>query len=1122
MAGLLLLPVVHGQPSTADPHKPNMGISPHSVPPKSLKIKEVPAPLSFNTYHEGGYQFHIYQNPHYRDIPKSERGVLILGTFSSRASVEDASKAINPNSKDGRPYDMVIGMMREIPNPITEIARNNALNNAMTPPVPSTKEIIQSIPERIQSTIHNAPDKIIQEITGLSEPANTSNQPSLSELVRAKINETTSQVKTTAINTAEKAVTMSSTVPAVIMEATRVLGDHLSTQNHVDALKKVVQTNYGGPIEAKTVDTHSNGTTLGMTALQDGNVFKGVETVNLMGPDIGLNAKYVDKEAMVKLENAGVHEVRIHRIDGDFITELGVYSGHIMQLLKEAGVTAVDPLEIQKLALDLAKESLQAYGGLSTAGGNPELQGKLQIGYQQYPQIGVSMLFQNHAVKNYAAMRAGLIHIEDENKDKAVGGVKIAIDDQMLLQMIREGKPAQATVPLRRLSESMTSGKSVQEQEKAIGEFLETLGNQYKVSQPKQMLSNLVAVSVKPLLAQANSFRNHWDQLPDTLKYPGKITRIYGFVLDPDNQNVVLIGQASSKGPYLSLDDITTGLRSVLVDKTVPACSLDPKPDDFGGPQYSRVEGVPKNSGFAKTMLDADYDMKKLTLGLDDLSLPSFKPFTLALRETHGPINGIASRFWFYPVQPQPGSIQLSDTRDTVLFLSHMQVLSEEMRLSGHGLIGTGNTFGPSAETAMSLTQNLDAVVAQRPNIQKLEGLFDIVLMSSLLRSLNVTTPVLKELAGLPYQPENVPDFYEGLSNSDGGIFVHGGVHLQQAGSKRAILLLDEPQMEAIRQQALSASRSGQLSVSLKGLQVAMVDLERTRDQLSLKKIELLHKTVEGKSQETLPELNMLLAEHSHDAELLILRSMVHLQKNNLNLAKNDIVRARDIDSDNPETSIKSAVLLSSIYSIEGHFEQAHQELDRALVLDDKNALLLTLKGGIYKDQDKAQEARLMLTKALQADPSFALAYSIRAELEAQQGWLPRAKEFAQKAYKLNPDLMEVKLALSSTEAYLTHFQESRRLSQEVLAHPGASAMDKVQAYLNLAMIAGLQNDWFAFRDFLEHAAKELPDSILPLTVGSEYALEFGNLSLATELVQRAKLLEPNSPLVESLLQKLP
>jgi len=164
-----------------------------------------------------------------------------------------------------------------------------------------------------------------------------------------------------------------------------------------------------------------------------------------------------------------------------------------------------------------------------------------------------------------------------------------------------------------------------------------------------------------------------------------------GFVIDPDNHDVILIGKSTTNWPTLHIDDLVVNIRNVWNRESYPYCSLDPQPENILkinniasrggivnsvdqmneffnqikkalGPQKIVVGGVPRNSRHAHVMINADYHMKKLSQGLINLKgIHSYIDIMLAdakkrIEETGQiPMLGMSmSRFWFHVGKGEP------------------------------------------------------------------------------------------------------------------------------------------------------------------------------------------------------------------------------------------------------------------------------------------------------------------------------------------------------------------------------------------------------------------------------------------------------------------------------------
>jgi hypothetical protein len=150
---------------------------------------------------------------------------------------------------------------------------------------------------------------------------------------------------------------------------------------------------------------------------------------------------------------------------------------------------------------------------------------------------------------------------------------------------------------------------------------------------------------------------------------------------------------------------------------------------------------VPFDSRFAKTMVDADYYMKRLVNGSVKLDIDGFSSLSdlhvAARRETirgdPNPDDHLTSmnRFWF-----SPGEITYEQQESAMILRScQVKLLTEEEFLNSQGGIsGKGRPDPLAGAFAQSFTQYYDQIAAQRPVYRQLQGLFAFVAIARLLK----------------------------------------------------------------------------------------------------------------------------------------------------------------------------------------------------------------------------------------------------------------------------------------------------------------------------------------------------------------------------------------------------
>lgn len=198
------------------------------------------------------------------------------------------------------------------------------------------------------------------------------------------------------------------------------------------------------------------------------------------------------------------------------------------------------------------------------------------------------------------------------------------------------------------------------------------------------------------------------------------INYLEGYIVDPENKDIILFGKRNPDRPKLFLDDIIVNIRNIWNGDVPPYCSLDPREEDIvkvrrlfakktetkeemravcrnleeiWGPQNVVVGGVPKNSRHAHVMIDADYHMKKVSQGLEiipgitsylEMSVQEYKR-KMARGVGYPSSDCSLSRFWFsvkkgYPqFKEDEGIVRLSSC--PVIVLTEKQKASYDGRL---------------------------------------------------------------------------------------------------------------------------------------------------------------------------------------------------------------------------------------------------------------------------------------------------------------------------------------------------------------------------------------------------------------------------------------------------------
>ena len=242
-----------------------------------------------------------------------------------------------------------------------------------------------------------------------------------------------------------------------------------------------------------------------------------------------------------------------------------------------------------------------------------------------------------------------------------------------------------------------------------------------------------------------------------------------GFVIDPDNRDVILIGRRTPKRPTLHMDDLVVNMRNVWNREPDPYCSLDPRHEDVRklnqlasqagivtsvdqmyrffnrlkeawGPQSVVVGGVPRNSRNENVMIDADYHMKKVSQGL--VQLPGIRScLDIVLDEAKRqvaytgqipPLGMSMSRFWFHVGNGEP--IYQESEQIVCLDRCSVVVLTEKQLSTVDGTLYDAVEDDPHANAfAQELSERFQKAATLVPEYAELENLFRL---SAVLRAM--------------------------------------------------------------------------------------------------------------------------------------------------------------------------------------------------------------------------------------------------------------------------------------------------------------------------------------------------------------------------------------------------
>jgi len=312
--------------------------------------------------------------------------------------------------------------------------------------------------------------------------------------------------------------------------------------------------------------------------------------------------------------------------------------------------------------------------------------------------------------------------------------------------------------------------------------------------------SELRQVSLKGLETEIARRLAAGESLSQDIRFLAGLTRIdFVFIVD-DGQDVVIAGPAegfaavnggryigvNSGRPVMCLDDLLVALRNPVGEGSA-GCSIDPDPQRLSDSMRwlkqnsspatidvarARLEhmvslqglwnvttfGVPEDSRMAVAMVEADYLMKRLAIGIDNPGVKGLKS-SLSLA---GPGDNMMRRWWFAPTYE---SIE-RNAEATAWHLSgpRLQLFAQEELMDADGHLKDANSVqGSSEKFAKSFNDRFDALVHRIPAFADLQNIFDILVTAALIRdsqergTLQWRSDVLVDAAKFPTTSYTVP-----------------------------------------------------------------------------------------------------------------------------------------------------------------------------------------------------------------------------------------------------------------------------------------------------------------------------------------------------------------------------
>lgn len=284
--------------------------------------------------------------------------------------------------------------------------------------------------------------------------------------------------------------------------------------------------------------------------------------------------------------------------------------------------------------------------------------------------------------------------------------------------------------------------------------------------------SELRKVSLTRLEKAAQLLAAQGKPLDETMLNLAGIYEIKYLMMYPETGDIVIAGpagpwqrdaqnrpiNAATGIPVLQLDDFVVCLRNAWDNNGKFGCSITPRKQNLVdtkqfvstttlkgkrwseavrstlGKQDIEVFGIAPNTHTARVLVEADYRMKLLGMGLEP-SIPEVPSYFDRIKlNPDGTAPSMDVVRWWFTLNYQD---VLADEDRTVFSFNGtgVKVLSENEFISEQGdRIHTGQSNGPTAGFARDFTNHFNALAKKYPVYRELKNVFDMALVASLIR----------------------------------------------------------------------------------------------------------------------------------------------------------------------------------------------------------------------------------------------------------------------------------------------------------------------------------------------------------------------------------------------------
>ena len=283
--------------------------------------------------------------------------------------------------------------------------------------------------------------------------------------------------------------------------------------------------------------------------------------------------------------------------------------------------------------------------------------------------------------------------------------------------------------------------------------------------------SPLRKISLRRLESEIDRRLQAQEPLSEEIELLAGLQRVRHLFVYPEHNDIVLAGPAegwrvddsgnlvgiTAARPPLQLDDLIVALRTADAAIQTPiSCSIDPTNDGLArlqnllahkdlsadaetlaamerslGPQTITLRGVSPSSRFARTMVAADYMMKRLAMGFEPPPVEGLESYITMLSRTRGRVASDAMPRWW--LAPRYDAVRRdADSLAWELSGTGVRAMTEDSLLTTVGFSRSGRKNRLAKEWAEQFSERYAVLADKMPVFAELEGAIDLAIIASI------------------------------------------------------------------------------------------------------------------------------------------------------------------------------------------------------------------------------------------------------------------------------------------------------------------------------------------------------------------------------------------------------